>query len=81
MTALDAFGNLAKTYRGQVVFTSTDPQAVLPALYTFTAADGSKHVFKVKFKTAGSQSLTVADKNNPAIQPIRADFVVNPPGK
>ena len=61
ITLTDSFGNLANGYVGTVHFTSSDGQAVLPPDYTFTAADQGKHTFQVTFKTAGSQSLTVAD--------------------
>ena len=37
--AKDAFGNIATGYTGTVKFTSNDTKAVLPANYTFTAAD------------------------------------------
>ena len=36
-------------------------QAVLPASYTFTAADKGVHTFTVTLETAGTQSLSVAD--------------------
>src|SRR5205085_12653250 len=39
VTAWDAYGNVATGYTGTVHFTASDPQAVLPADYTFTAAD------------------------------------------
>ena len=34
---------------------------MLPADYTFTAADNGVHTFNVTFKTAGTQTLTVTD--------------------
>jgi hypothetical protein len=63
VTALDAYGNVATGYRGTVHFTSTDLKAVLPANYTFTAADAGSHTFtgKLTFKTAGTQTLTAKD--------------------
>jgi len=66
LTALDAFGNVATNYLGTVHFTSSDAQAMLPANYTFTAADGGRHTFTATFKTAGPQSLTVTDTVNTA---------------
>lgn len=50
-------------YVGTVGFTSSDPQATLPAAYTFTGAggDAGSHVFTVTFKTAGPQTLTVRE--------------------
>ena len=64
VTLTDSFGNVATGYVGTVHFTSTDGQAVLPANYTFTAADQGKHTFQVTFKTTGSESLTVTDTAN-----------------
>ncbi len=39
-------------------FSSSDPQAVLPAPYTFTAADGGSHSFLATVHRTGSQSIT-----------------------
>jgi ELWxxDGT repeat protein len=61
VTAYDAFGNVATDYTGAVHFTSSDPQAVLPGDYTFTAADQGAHTFVATLKTAGSQSLAATD--------------------
>jgi len=60
-TIRDTFGNIDAGYRGTVQLSSTDPQAVLPSPYTFTAADGGTHTFAVTLKTAGTQSITVTD--------------------
>ena len=67
VTLTDSFGNVATGYVGTVHFTSTDGQAVLPANYTFTAADQGKHTFQVTFKTTGSESLTVTDTANSSL--------------
>jgi hypothetical protein len=63
VTALDANNNMAGSYRGTVHFTSSDGQAVLPADYTFTAADNGIHTFTsgASLKTAGSKTLTATD--------------------
>ncbi len=61
VTALDPFNNPATGYRGTVHFTSSDAQAVLPADYTFTAADNGVHTFRVVLWTAGRQAVNVAD--------------------
>jgi probable HAF family extracellular repeat protein len=66
------------SYTGTVTFTSTDPQAVLPANYTFTAADQGTHTFSVTLKTAGSQSITVADTTNDSLIAIESGITVNP---
>ena len=68
VTLTDSFGNIATGYVGTVHFTSTDGQAVLPADYTFTAADQGKHNFLVTFKTAGSQTLNVTDSTNSSLK-------------
>ena len=61
VTAEDAGGHLLTSYRGTVHFTSSDLKAVLPINYTFTATDNGKHVFKILFKTAGTQTVTITD--------------------
>ena len=61
VTALDANGNNALGYTGTVHFTSSDSQAVLPANYTFLAADKGTHTFSATLKTAGTQSITATD--------------------
>jgi plastocyanin len=72
LTAKDAFNNIATAYRGTVHFTSNDPQAVLSADYTFTAADAGVHTFKATLKTAGSaQSVTSKGIAGPAISTTR----------
>src|SRR5262249_60291969 len=59
--ALDLAGNPDPNYTGTVHFMSSDYQADLPAEYTFTAADHGVHTFSVTLKTAGDQSVSVAD--------------------
>jgi streptogramin lyase len=59
--ALDDSGAIALTYQGTVHMSSSDPQATLPDDYTFNAADMGQHTFTVTLRTAGSQSLAVAD--------------------
>ncbi len=61
LTVKDAFGNVATGYRGTVRFSSTDPLAVLPADYAFTAADAGNITVSLTFKTAGSQTVTFGD--------------------
>src|SRR5262249_23644112 len=76
--ALDAFGNTATGYRGSVHFTSTDPQATLPADYTFTAADAGTHAFTAVVRTAGPRAITVTDMANPALTFTSPAFNVLP---
>jgi hypothetical protein len=64
VTALDEDGNVLTDYTGTVHFASTDPQANLPADYTFTAGPGGDngvHVLLATLKSAGLQTLSVSD--------------------
>src|SRR5262249_46853111 len=53
VTALNADGSVNTGYTGTVHFASNDLQAVLPADYTFSAADQGSHTFTATLKTAG----------------------------
>jgi hypothetical protein len=64
ITARDPAGNIAAGYTGTVRFTSSDGAAGLPGNYTFTAADMGVHTFTATLKSAGTQSITVADPGN-----------------
>jgi hypothetical protein len=75
VTALDACDNRAAGYTGTVRFTSSDPQAVLPGNYTFTAADAGMHTFSATLKTAGYQSLTATDTVNAALTGLQGNTV------
>jgi hypothetical protein len=69
VTALDAYGHVARGYTGTILFSTTDPDpgVVLPADYTFTLADGGVHTFtntglgEITLITRGYQTLTVTD--------------------
>lgn len=65
VTALDPYNNTDTTYLGTVTFTSTDPDpgVLLPASYTFLAADNGRHAFTagVTLITPGDQMLTATD--------------------
>jgi streptogramin lyase len=61
VTARDPFNTAASLYRGTVHFTSSDPAAVLPFDYTFTAADDGTHTFLATLFTAGGQTIRVTD--------------------
>src|SRR5205823_2295922 len=76
LTAKDAYGNVATGYTGTVRLGSSDPQAVLPASYAFTAADAGSHTFVITFKTAGTQSVTAADTANPSLAASQAGITV-----
>jgi hypothetical protein len=75
VTATDAYGNTTTGYTGTVHFSSSDSQAVLPANYTFSAADAGTHTFTAALKTAGSQVLFVQDTVQYSISGIRSSTV------
>jgi hypothetical protein len=77
VTARDAYGNVATGYTGTVHFSSSDPQAVLPVDYTFTAADAGTHTFTITFETAATQSFTVADTIGTPSSASQSGIVVN----
>ncbi len=77
VTALSPSGGTDTGYMGTVDFSSTDPDAVLPAAYPFTTSDDGTFTFKVTFKTAGAeQSITATDSANPAIAGTEQNIIV-----
>src|SRR5262249_51668897 len=78
VTASTADGTTATGYTGTVHFSSSDPQAVLPPDYTFTAADNGTHTFSTALKSAGTQSLTATDVVIPRIAGSESGIVVSP---
>jgi len=77
--AQDRYFNLVPGFTGQVHFLSSDGSSVLPADYTFTAADGGSHTFTngVTLFTVGSQTVSVYDTSSPL--QAQATVVVGPP--
>jgi hypothetical protein len=67
VTAVDPFGQVALGYTGTVTFGTTDPDAgvVLPADYTFSAADLGMHTFSgaCTLLTPCDQTLTADDRD------------------
>ena len=61
LTAYDLYGNVATSYGGTVVFTSTDPSAILPGSSAITNGTGT---FSATMETAGSQTITATDAAN-----------------
>ncbi|MGB6746261.1 MAG: Ig-like domain repeat protein, partial [Terracidiphilus sp.] len=61
LTAYDLFGNVATSYGGTVVFTSTDPSAILPGSSAITNGTGT---FSATMETVGSQTITATDSVN-----------------
>jgi hypothetical protein len=81
VTATDANGNVLTNYAGTVDFADLavlDPQGVLPADYTFTAADQGVHTFTVTFYKATDQALFVADTTAPTMNGRQVIIRVNP---
>src|SRR5438128_7431276 len=75
--------NLGVHETGASPFSSSDPQAVLPASYRFTSGtglDNGIHTFTngVTLKTAGSQSVTATDTANGSVAGSESGIWVNP---
>jgi hypothetical protein len=77
VTATSTSGATLPNYTGSVHFTSSDPNAVLPADYTFVPGDNGTHTFSVTLTTAGSQSITASDPSN-FLTGTQAGITVNP---
>jgi hypothetical protein len=78
VTALNANGTTDTGYTGTVHFTSSDARAVLPANYTFTAADAGSHTFSATLKTAGTLSITATDTTTAGITGTDGGITVQP---
>ena len=78
ISVLNPDGSTDTGYTGTVQFSSSDPNAVLPADYTFTAADQGVHTFNVTLVTAGSQSITATDINNASMTGLDSNVAVSP---
>jgi hypothetical protein len=61
VVARDALANAVEGYAGSVTFSSTDPDALLPPPYTFTAEDKGIHIFSATLNTPGAQWITATD--------------------
>jgi hypothetical protein len=66
VTAANSSGATITNYLGTIHFTSSDPAAVVPGNYTFTAADKGVHTFTATLKTAGGETITGTDVANSA---------------
>jgi MYXO-CTERM domain-containing protein len=87
VTALDAVGQTATSYAGSASFTSSDPQAVLPPVTSFTA--GVATGVPLSLRTLGTQTITAMDTTNPAVMgsastsvtpgaPVALNFLTQP---
>lgn len=80
LTALNSANQTSTSYTGSVVLTSTDPQGVLPSIYTFTAGDQGIHIFSaVTLNTAGNQIITATDNANTSITGSSGPIAVSSP--
>jgi len=68
VTAIDATGATATSYRGTVHLTSSDASATLPADFTFAAADNGVKQVSVTLTKAGFSTLNAVDTASLAIQ-------------
>jgi hypothetical protein len=78
ITVQDANGDTLTGYTGTIHFTSSDPQASLPADDTFTVADQGSHTFSATLKTAGSQAIYATDTTTPNLDGGQLFIQVNP---
>ena len=78
VSACDAYGNVATGYIGTVSLTSSDPLAVLPSSYTFSAVDAGQHRFAVTLETAGTQSITATDTAADGVTGSDSSIAVKP---
>jgi hypothetical protein len=68
VAAVNPVGSSTDTsFAGSVHFTSSDPQAVLPADFTFTPNDQGTQDFGATLKKSGAQTITATDTVNSAI--------------
>ena len=74
VTLRDQYANVATGYTGTIHFSTSDPlpTVVLPADYTFTAADAGSRSFSVRLWTLGSQTLTAGDKARPVLSDTKS---------
>ncbi|MBA3697901.1 MAG: hypothetical protein H0W78_03395 [Planctomycetes bacterium] len=80
VTALDGVGNTATGYTGTVHFTSNDPQAILPADYTFLVSDNGVKTFTTaaQLRTVGTRSVTATDTGTASITGTQGSITVTP---
>ena len=76
VTALDPYNNTVTTYPDTVHFTSTDPQAVLPADSKLTNGTGN---FSATSKTSGAQTITATDTTTASITGSTGSVAVSGP--
>jgi uncharacterized repeat protein (TIGR03803 family) len=75
LTALNADGTFDASYSGTVQVTSSDPEAILPGNLAISGGTGT---FNVTLETAGPQSVTATDVNNPSLTGFDTGVAVSP---
>lgn len=60
VTAMDREGRTIRNFRGTIHFHCSDPTVLLPAPYTFTAADKGTHILLVPLGESGAVALSVS---------------------
>lgn len=78
VTATGLDGSVVTAYNGTVHFTSTDPNATLPADYTFIASDNGTRQFSVTLRTPGDHTITAADLTAAVTGTSRNTRVIGP---
>jgi len=73
---LDILGAIDTGFTGTIAFSSSDPNATLPANYTFTAADHGEAHFDVVFATSGTHTLTATSVSNAQLTDSQTGIVV-----
>lgn len=77
--ALNSKNQLATGYRGsvQISLGSSDPTAILPAGFTFSAGDKGKHTLQITFETPGPQAVIASSGSFGAQAPVTVNAVVS----
>ncbi len=77
VTAANSQGNAVPGYTGTISFSSSDPNAILPANYPFTSNDAGMQTFDITLETSGTQTISVVDTSN-AFDTGNASVTVSP---
>lgn len=80
LTARNADGSVDTSYTETVTFTGSDPDAVLPAPYTFVLADAGTKLFKAKLPGAIGEQTVTADDGVTTKATARTQVISPPPG-
>ncbi|MCA8994611.1 MAG: VCBS repeat-containing protein [Planctomycetaceae bacterium] len=78
VTLRDIYGNVATNYRGTLHISSDDASAILPADYTYTAADAGVHTFEVTLISASSTTVDISDATTGVLMYRQTDIRISP---